>query len=115
MLIANLFSGSTYLIPVVLGLSAAYILTWQLSRHKNISSDFHRKLWNSILLVFGLATIVLGMLLVIRLEGAWVFRLPFNLIFWHVEAGIGLSVVSIFHILWHWKYYAKLFSSLPPK
>jgi hypothetical protein len=36
------------------------------------------------------------------------FSFPINLLFWHVEAGIVMTVVSVFHLSWHIGYYRDL-------
>lgn len=50
-----------------------------------------------------------GLTMAIRREYALLFSVPFNLIFWHVEAGVVMAVVSIFHLSWHLTYYRDLF------
>lgn len=58
---------------------------------------------------FFLTTMLSGLLLVIRLSYGMIGRLPFDVLFWHVEAGLGFTVVAMFHILWHGAYFALMF------
>jgi hypothetical protein len=37
------------------------------------------------------------------------------LLYWHVEFGIGMACISIFHILWHLKYFLNLFKTAKKK
>ena len=94
--------------PITLAFLAIYVGSFVLARTKRISLATHRKVWNLLLLVTFLITGVLGVLLVIRLNFGLQFVLPFNMLFWHVEAGIVMTLISIFHIGWHRKYYRHL-------
>ena len=69
----------------------------------------HRKFWNILLLITFLASGILGILLVIRINLGIAMLLPFNIMFWHVEIGIAMVVISIFHTLWHLPYFKNLF------
>lgn len=60
---------------------------------------------------YSISPIALGLTMAIRREYALLFSVPFNLIFWHVEAGVVMTVVSIFHLSWHLTYYRDLFKS----
>jgi hypothetical protein len=48
---------------------------------------------------------LLGILLVVRINYGPAIQLPFNILFWHVEFGIAMTLISIFHIIWHWQYF----------
>lgn len=102
-------SGSYYLVPVLAGLIVAYCLTWILSAKKVFKTLTHRKIWNVVLLVSALVAALLGIILTLNLDFNTNITLPFNMLFWHVEAGIALGVVAIFHIAWHWRYFTKMF------
>jgi hypothetical protein len=104
-------SNAYFMIPILLVLAAVYSLTWILAIRKKITLASHRKIWNTALLIFGLVSMLLGIFLVVRIETGFDLTLPFDMLFWHVEAGIAMSLVGIFHILWHWKYFARLFSN----
>jgi len=97
-----------YFIPVMAGFIAAYCLTWILSAKKVFKTLTHRKIWNVILLVSALVSVLMGLILVLNIDFNTGISLPFNIIFWHVEAGIAMSVVAIFHIVWHWRYFVKI-------
>jgi cytochrome b561 len=55
-----------------------------------------------------LITGIFGLILTIQLDYDLPFQMPVNLLFWHVEAGIVMTLISLFHIGWHFKYYANL-------
>ncbi len=96
----NYHLGSIALATIVF-----YLFTLWLSKIKKISLVNHRRIWNLALLTSFLVSAILGILLVIRINFQIVFPLPFNMLFWHVEAGIAMTIISIFHILWHWQYF----------
>ena len=99
-----------HLLPISLLLIILYAITDILSKKKIISVVNHRKIWNILLLITFLISGILGILLVIKINFGAVISLPFNILFWHVETGIAMFAISIFHILWHWAYFKNLFT-----
>ena len=95
-------------IPLTLILFIIYLFTYMLVKIKKIKLYTHRRIWNSVLLLSFLVAGILGILLVIRINYGFVINFPFNMLYWHVEAGIAMSVVTIFHIAWHWRYFLLL-------
>ena len=85
-------------------LTALYLFTYALSRKGRLSSANHKRLWNWLLLGTFLASGILGLMLAISLTYGWVFPLKDSL-YIHVEFGIAMAFISIYHVLWHWKYY----------
>lgn len=92
-------------IVMVLVYAASFILY----KAGKIKVSTHRKIWNVLLLLTFLVVGTFGLLLAIRIDYVLTFRIPFNLIFWHVEAGVVMTVISLFHLSWHLKYYRDLF------
>lgn len=86
-----------------------YLLSYLMVKTKKISLLTHRRLWNVLLLITFLASIILGLLLIIRVNWGWSFNLPFNKLYWHVEFGTAMAIISFFHIIWHWRYFALMF------
>lgn len=85
-----------------------YFVSWLLARLKVMKTATHRKIWNVILLIAFLVSGVLGLMLVVQINydiwGSW-----FSTFMWmHVDFGIVMGIVSIFHILWHTKYFGTL-------
>ncbi len=110
LIINNEQNKTTYhLIPISLLLIILYAITHILSKKKIVSVVKHRKIWNILLLITFLVSGILGILLVIRINFGIAIPLPFNILFWHVEVGIAMFVISIFHTLWHWAYFKNLF------
>lgn len=88
---------------------AAYLLTFVLVKLGKIKKITHRKIWNVVLLFTCLVSCLLGLVLALQINyrfGMDYFR---DLLKLHVEFGIAMTVVVIFHIIWHLKYYKNLF------
>ena len=97
-------------IIIVISVLVLYLITWLLVRFKKIKLQSHRKLWNFLLLINFLASGVLGIVLAIIIDlnitASW-----YKEILWiHVEFGIAMGIISVFHFFWHLKYYLKTFS-----
>jgi hypothetical protein len=99
---------SYYFIPIFVILGIMYGITWILANRKTIKKVLHRKIWNLVLLASTVVSALLGLFLIINIDFNINITLPFNMLFWHVEAGIALGIVAVFHILWHWRYFAKM-------
>ncbi|MBN2239788.1 MAG: hypothetical protein JW712_08435 [Dehalococcoidales bacterium] len=101
-------SGSIYyFLQVFLPVVILYGITWLASRRRMIPLSLHRKIWNYILLVPALASCIFGIILTAQIEFGMTVTLPFDMLFWHVEAGIVMGTVAVLHIAWHWKYFMK--------
>jgi len=94
-----------HLLPIALILILAYAISHTLTKKQKISLPTHRKFWNLLLLISFLTSALLGVWLVIKINFGLALNLPFNPIFWHVEIGIAMTMISIFHIIWHWGYF----------
>ncbi|MBN1630380.1 MAG: hypothetical protein JW990_11495 [Thermoleophilia bacterium] len=101
--------GTYSISPIALGLLLVYAASFALYRTKRIRVTTHRKIWNVLLLGSFLVVASFGLTMAIRRDYVLLFSVPFNLIFWHVEAGVVMTVVSVFHLSWHLTYYRDLF------
>ena len=82
-----------------------YIISIFLVKFKKITLFNQRRFWNFVLLVTFLVSGILGLVLAISLDQK--INLPWYLQFLnlHVKFGIAMSLVSIFHLIWHLPYY----------
>lgn len=82
-----------------------YIFTYLLYKFKIIKLITHRRIWNILLLITFLVSGILGLLLVVQInyDLAMDWFKPF--LHWHVEFGIAMGIISIFHIIWHLNYF----------
>lgn len=91
------------------GILIGYLITWLLYKNAIITKKAHRQIWNILLLLTFVVSGLLGLVLVFQINydlGMPIFR---DLLYWHVQFGIGMAIISIIHIIWHLNYYAKAF------
>jgi hypothetical protein len=98
-----------YFLPIAIFLSIIYIITNYLAKKKIIKQKSNIKIWNFFLLITFLISGLFGIILAIIISYGIIFPFHSDLLFWHVEIGIAMSMISIFHILWHLKYFKKMF------
>lgn len=95
---------------ITLGL---YLLTFILVKTKVLQKVYQRRIWNAILLVAALVSCIFGLILTINVNYMFLGPQAYKfLITWHVEAGIVMTIICIFHIIWHLKYYKNLFAKV---
>ena len=100
---------------ITLSIVALYLLSTILVKTNRLTLVVHKQIWNSALATFFTATAILGILLVLRSQYDLFLNMPFNMLFWHVESGIGFSLVALFHLLWHSSYFQGILAKLFPK
>ncbi len=96
-----------FFIHIVFILITFYLVSLLISKKKKKIRQ-HRKIWNILLLITFLISGIFGILLVLRINYGIEIPLYSDLLFWHVEFGIAMTIISIFHITWHWKYFKKM-------
>ncbi len=82
-----------------------------LARKLEISFCKEKKFWNVFLLISFIGSAGTGMILVFIRDFAWFRSINFNFLFWHVEFSIVMTLLGIFHALWHLKYYLSMFKN----
>ena len=100
---------------ITLSIVALYLLSTIIVKTNRLTLVVHKQIWNSALATFFTATAILGILLVLRSQYDIFLNMPFNMLFWHVESGIGFSLVALFHLLWHSSYFQGILAKLFPK
>ena len=80
-----------------------YLFTYSLYKMDIIKKALHVNIWNFIIGMAFLISAGAGFILLLFLEFG--VKLPINpqLLYWHVELGISLALVTIFHIHTYWK------------
>ncbi|MBO7630168.1 MAG: hypothetical protein J6S87_09575 [Bacteroidales bacterium] len=96
------------LIGCVVGL---YAVTSILVKAGKMEKSTHRKIWNMVLGISCLASCLIGLLLALFLNYGQRPACYINLLHWHVYFGIVMTVVAIFHIIWHIGYFKAIFKS----
>ncbi len=82
---------------------AGYLGTYVLYKKDVIRKITHVNVWNFILFSAFLITAVAGFLLMILLELGILSSLNLGLLYWHVELGITMALITVFHIHTYWK------------
>jgi len=96
-------SASYDLIFVSILTFSLYFTTFFLAKYKKIKKKTHRKIWNILLLLTFLVSCLCGFFLVLQINYHFLFSIFRTLLYWHVEIGISMTLIAVFHILWHLK------------
>lgn len=86
-----------------------YLLTYSLYRKNLIKKALHINIWN---LIIGLAFLIsagAGFILLLFMEMGVKLPVSPQLLYWHVELGVTLALVTIFHIHTYWKSSKRMF------
>lgn len=101
-------TGHYNVLVIAVVLLASYLTSFILSRLGRIKPRTHRAVWNVLLLLTAAATGLMGLVMALRRDIGFELNLPFSIGFWHVEAGVALTLIAIFHIGWHLGYFRSL-------
>ncbi|MCU4156594.1 flavin reductase [Carboxylicivirga sp. A043] len=96
------------LLDITLSTILAYAGSFWALQKKLITKLTHRKIWNSVLLVSFIVSGLLGLYLV--------FQINYHVTFWqfsslrmlHINFGIVMAIVSVFHSFWHIHYFKNM-------
>lgn len=83
----------------------AYFGSVVLVKLKKIELIKQRRFWNTILLISFLISGILGLILAFSIDQKISISWYLPMLWWHVELGIVMALVAIFHAFWHLKYY----------
>jgi spermidine synthase len=101
------------LLPIGIITLLFYLLSLILTKLSVIQTKSHRRFWNIILLLTFLSTALMGLILAVQVNYKLNISFIKDLLKWHVNFGIGMTMVGIFHLLWHLDYYLQLFKRRP--
>ena len=76
---------------------AGYLVTYLLYKKQLIKKSIHVNIWNFIIGIAFLICAGGGFLLLILLELGMVLPISSGLMYWHVEIGITLALIAVFH------------------
>lgn len=107
----SLQSSNYDLIFVSLLTFSLYFTTFFLAKLKKIKKKTHRKIWNMLLLLTFIVSCFFGFFLVLQINYHFLYSVFRTLLYWHVEIGISMTLIALFHILWHLKYFKTYFKS----
>ncbi len=86
-----------------LSVLVGYLFTYALYKGRLIRKTLHVNLWNFIIGIAFLVSGGGGFLLLIFMELGIILPSSPQLLYWHVELGITLVVVTLFHFHCYWK------------
>ena len=98
---------------IMISLIVLYIISFLMVKSKYISLLTHHRIWNVLLLITFLATAVMGVMLIFAINFGWFLSLYSFLLYWHVELGSAMVIITMFHLSWHWQYYTAIFKKMP--
>ncbi|MCL2131027.1 MAG: hypothetical protein FWH36_06240 [Lentimicrobiaceae bacterium] len=87
-----------------------YFFTFLLSRLGILHKIYHRRIWNVLLLLTAAVSCLFGFFLVMQLNYGLFPDYYRSILTWHVECGIAMTIISVFHVIWHFSYYKRLFT-----
>ena len=102
-------------IPILLSMIGLYIGTYILVKIKVIKKQTHRKIWNIGLTLAFLVSGVLGLVLVFFIQYTYIPSYYLDFMALHVDFGVAMAAIAIFHALWHLNYYKNMFKKIKSK
>jgi len=96
---------SYYFIPILSIVFIAYLFSLFLVKSQKITLIHHRRFWNFVLLITFLVSGILGLFLAFSIDQKLSLAWYLPLIWYHVEFGIVMALVSLIHIFWHLSYF----------
>jgi len=101
---------SPYPVFTIMGiLFGLYFVTFILAKTGKIKKVTHRKIWNIALAATCLVSCLLGVVLALFINYGYRPTYYIDFLHWHVYVGIAMTIIAIFHFLWHWGYYKAIF------
>ena len=88
-----------------------YLLTYSLYKLNLIKKAVHINVWNMIIGLAFLISAGAGFILLILLETGYTLPVNQGLLYWHVELGVSLVLVTVFHFHTYWKSAKSMFVS----
>ncbi len=95
--------------PILVGLLVLFIISIVLVKCNVWQKSTHRKVWNVALTLTFLVSCLIGVLLAIFINYGYRPQWYIDLLHWHVYVGIAMTIIAIFHALWHLNYFKTLF------
>ena len=105
------YSPDYNILPIILVVIMFYIISYLFYDNRNIKKRTFKQLWSIVLVISFLFVGISGIILSILADYNLVFPSGFNLLFWHVELGIILSITIILHVHIHWKRFGEIINA----
>jgi hypothetical protein len=105
--------GRYKLVLIMSALFILYLISLLSVKMKYISVFNNRRIWNVLLLIVFSITAVMSIMLVLIINFGWFISWYAFLLYWHVEFGSAMIMITIFHLSWHSQYYTAIFKKKP--
>ena len=106
--VAEGYNPDYNILPIILALFMFYLITYLLYDNKNIKRRTFKQIWSLVLVGSFLFVGIAGVILSLLADFNLILPFDFNLLFWHVEAGIILAITTILHIHVHFKRFKEI-------
>jgi len=103
------FKKPYHLILISMLTLGSYFFTFLLSRFGILHKIYHRRLWNTLLLLTAAISCLFGFFLAVQVNYGFLGEWYRPILTWHVECGIAMTIIAVFHVFWHISYYKQLF------
>lgn len=87
----------------------AYCISVFLVKLNKIQLIKHRRIWNILLLITFFISGIMGLILAFCVDNNISFSWYREFLWFHVEFGISMAIISIFHFAYHLRYYINIF------
>jgi hypothetical protein len=98
-----------YFWQMILLSGAAWFFSALLIKTRKLNLSSQRKFWNFLLFASFLATAATSIIMLLNESYNASIKVPFDLVFWHIESGLAMSIISVLHIFWHIPYIKSYF------
>jgi hypothetical protein len=98
-----------HILPVSIVFVALYLISLMLIKIKVYRKSTHRKIWNIALTITFLISSCLGVILAIFINHQTLPDNYLHLLKYHVDFGIAMTMIVLFHISWHFNYFKTVF------
>jgi len=100
----TLFGKYNFLVIVVVS-SLIYLLSYILVKKNVIQIITHKKIWNGLLAVSFLITAITSLVYLLKFDLGLNIDNIDKISFLHIELGLIMIIIAIFHALWHLSYF----------
>lgn len=97
--------NSYHFISIIFFTLLFYLFSFILVKKGKLKLMTHCRLWNYILLISFLISGFLGLVLTFFIENKLSVTWYREILWLHVESGVVMALLSIIHIIWHWRYF----------
>jgi len=100
-----------HLFEISIVLILCYLMSVFFVKYRIYTLATHRKIWNIGLSVSFLISCLIGLLMAYYVNIQHFPTCYHALVLYHVEFGVAMTILALFHLIWHWHYYFNIFKS----